>query len=200
MQEIAERVAKAKTGDLESMEYILHCFKPKVTAICRGYFLIGADFDDILQEGMIGLYKAINGYNKDRNDSFNTFASMCIHHQIQNAVKVANSKKNSPLNNYMSISIEGCITSEDEDKPKIMLEASDKCAEQMSLDKENAKLLYNKIKQQLKGEQYNILLMYLSGYSYSEIASKLKISNKNVDNNIQAIKRKLKSVLKGEVV
>ncbi len=198
MQEIAEIVAKAKNGDMESMDYILQYFKPKVTAICRGYFLIGADFDDILQEGMIGLYKAIVGYNNDKNDSFSSFASMCIHHQIQNAVKVANSKKNKPLNDYVSINIEGRVSNNDEDKPKIILEATDKCAEQLSLDKENTNILYNKIREQLKDVQYEVLLMYLSGYSYTEIAKNLKLSNKNVDNNIQAIKRKLRNMLKGE--
>lgn len=200
MQQIAEIVAKAKNGCLESMDYILQFFKPKVTAICREYFLIGADFDDILQEGMIGLYKAIIGYNVDKNDSFNRFASMCIHHQIQNAVKIANSKKNKPLNEYVSISIEGKVSQTEDDTPKIILQATDKCAEQLSLDKENENILYNKIRNQLKDMHYNVLLMYLSGYSYTEIAQKLNITNKNVDNSIQAIKRKLKDLLKGEIV
>ena len=70
MQELNKYLYQAKNGDIESMDYILQYFKPKVIAICREYFLIGADFDDILQEGMIGLYKAIMGYNKDKNDNF----------------------------------------------------------------------------------------------------------------------------------
>lgn len=197
MSQINEIVIKAKLGDFESMEYILQFFKPKVTAICREYFLLGADFDDILQEGMIGLYKAVAGFNIEKNNNFSNFATMCIHHQIQNAVKVANSKKNQPLNDYISISVEGGF-SQNEESPKIILQANDKCAEQLSLDKENEKNLHQKLKQVLTKEQYGILLMYLNGYSYGEIAKSYKITNKKVDNNIQAIKRKLKILLKGE--
>ncbi len=197
MSQINEIVIKAKSGDFESMEYILQSFKPKVTAICREYFLLGADFDDLNQEGMIGLYKAIVGFNENKNDNFSQFATICIHHQIQNAVKVANSKKNQPLNDYISISVEGGFTQED-DGPKIILQAPDKGAEQQSLDDEREKTLHQKLKQVLTFEQYEILLMYLNGYSYTEIATKFNISNKKVDNNIQAIKRKLRTLLEGE--
>lgn len=197
MSQINDVVIKAKNGDFESMEYILQSFKPKVTAICREYFLLGADFDDLNQEGMIGLYKAIVGFNGDKNNNFSSFATMCIHHQIQNAVKVANSKKNQPLNDYISISVEGEFN-KDEDSPKIILQANDKGAEQLSLDKESENSLHQKLKQVLTNDQYGILLMYLNGYSYVEIATKYNISNKKVDNNIQAIKRKLRILLKGE--
>ena len=197
MSQINDIVIKAKNGDFESMENILQSFKPKVTAISREYFLLGADFDDLLQEGMIGLYKAIVGFNQIKNDNFSSFATMCIHHQIQNAVKVANSKKNQPLNNYISISVEGGFV-ENEDEPKIILPAKDKGAEQLSIDRELEQNLHKTLKQVLTKEQYGILLMYLNGYSYSEIASSYEITNKKVDNNIQAIKRKLKILLKGE--
>ena len=90
MSQINKIVIKAKNGDFESMEYILQSFKPKVTAICREYFLLGSDFDDLNQEGMIGLYKAIVGFDENKNNNFNNFATICIHHQIQNAVKIAN--------------------------------------------------------------------------------------------------------------
>lgn len=190
-------VASAKNGDLSSMENILQYFKPKVTAICREYFLIGADFDDILQEGMIGLYKAITSFNGERNDNFASFATMCIHHQIQNAVKVANSKKNQPLNDYVSINVEGGISAT-EDSPKIILQATDVSAEQLSLNRESVNSLYNKVKSALTDFQYRVLLMYLNGYSYSEIAKVLDATNKSIDNNIQSIKRKLRVVLKGE--
>ena len=193
MSQINDVVIKAKNGDFESMEYILQSFKPKVTAICREYFLLGADFDDLNQEGMIGLYKAIVGFNGDKNNNFSSFATMCIHHQIQNAVKVANSKKNQPLNDYISISVEGEFN-KDEDSPKIILQANDKGAEQLSLDKESENSLHQKLKQVLTNDQYGILLMYLNGYSYVEIATKYNISNKKVDNNIQAIKRKLRRI------
>ena len=195
--QINEIVAKAKTGDFESMESILQYFKPKVTAICREYFLLGADFDDLIQEGMIGLYKAIIGFDSNKNDNFAGFATMCIHHQVQNAVKMASSKKNNPLNDYVSISVDGRFSADD-DGPKLMLQANDKGAEQHSIDKESEKGLHKKLKQCLTNEQYGILLMYLNGYSYTEMAQNYNITNKKVDNNIQAIKRKLKILLKGE--
>lgn len=197
MSQINDIVIKAKNGDVGSMESILQYFKPKVTAICREYFLIGADFDDILQEGMIGLYKAITVYNAERNDNFSNFAKMCIHHQIQNAVKVAVSKKNHPLNDYISINIEGGILATEE-SPKIILQATDVSAEQLSLSRESANDLYDKVKSSLTEVQYNILLMYLNGYTYNEIAQCHNITSKNVDNNIQSIKRKLREVLKGK--
>lgn len=199
MQKITDLVLEAKQGNVQSMESILKCFKPKVTAICREYFLLGADFDDILQEGMIGLYKAVNGYDPAKNSNFSRFASMCIHHQIQNAVKMANSKKNYPLNDYVSISVDGQVDSED-DSPKIMLQADDSHTEQNSLNKEGVRNIYEKIKGNLTLEQYKMLLMYLNGFSYSEIATQFGVSNKNVDNQIQAIKRKLRVILKGELL
>ncbi|MFQ6724511.1 MAG: sigma-70 family RNA polymerase sigma factor [Clostridia bacterium] len=197
MSQINEIIIKAKQGNVESMEYILKFFKPKVIAICREYFLLGADFDDLNQEGMIGLYKAINGFDENRSDSFAHFASMCIHRQIQNAVKIANSKKNLPLNDYISISVDGGF-SENGDEPKIILPAKDKGVEQLSIDKETENNLHQNLKQLLTKEQYGILLMYLNGYSYNEIASNYNISSKKVDNNIQSIKRKLRGLLKGD--
>lgn len=197
MSQINELVINAKNGDVESMESILKYFKPKVAAICREYFLLGSDFDDLNQEGMIGLYKAIMGYNEKRNDNFSSFATMCIHHQVQNAIKMANSKKNQPLNDYVSISIEGKFN-KDDDGPKIILQASDKGAEQQSLDKERETILHQNLKKVLTLKQYGILLMYLNGYSYSEISGQHNITNKDVDNNIQSIKRKLRVLLKGE--
>ena len=197
MSQINEIVTKAKNGDFDSMEYILKFFKPKVIAICREYFLLGADFDDLNQEGMIGLYRAIVGFNANKNENFSSFATMCIHHQIQNAVKVANSKKNQPLNDYISISVEGGFV-ENGDEPRIILPAKDKGAEQLTLDKERENSLHQNLKQVLTKEQYGILLMYLNGYSYAEIAERYEMPNKKVDNNIQAIKRKLKILLKGE--
>ncbi len=197
MSQINEVILKAKAGDFESMEYILKVFKPKVTAICREYFLLGADFDDLSQEGMIGLYKAVVGYNADKNENFARFATMCIHHQVQNAVKRASSKKNHPLNDYVSISVEGRFSADD-DGPKIMLEASDKGAEQLTIDKEHAKNLHQKLKQVLTTEQYGILLMYLNGYTYVQMAHKYNVTTKKVDNDIQSIKRKLRALLKGD--
>lgn len=192
--EIVELIEKAKLGDIESMEGILQFFKPKVNAICREYFLIGADFDDILQEGMIGLYKAVQNYDKIKNDNFAKFASMCIHRQIQSAVKIANAKKNMPLNDYFSINTEGAIESDGERSAQIILVTKDRIVEKISLQKEKNSYIINKIKESLSSEQYKILILYLNGYSYGEIAEISNRSVKNVDNTIQIIKKKLKKL------
>ena len=92
-KEISNLIIKAKNHDEEAMEKLLQAFKPKVIAISREYFLIGAEFDDLLQEGMIGLYKAINVYDETKNHSFSAFASLCIHRQLQNAVKMQIERK-----------------------------------------------------------------------------------------------------------
>ena len=185
-------IEKAKNDDSESMELILKSFKPKVNAICREYFLIGSDFDDILQEGMIGLYKAIQNYDKQKNNNFSQFASMCIHRQIQNAVKIANAKKHIPLNDYMSINTEGGVENNG-DSPQIYLVTKDKGAEKISLEKEQNSHIINQIKEQLNEEQFKVLLLYLNGYKYNEIAMIIDVKPKKIDNIIQTIKRKLKN-------
>ena len=192
--EIFELIKKAKLGDIESMESILQFFKPKVNAICREYFLIGSDFDDILQEGMIGLYKAVQNYQKEKNDSFARFATMCIHRQIQSAVKIANAKKNLPLNDYFSINEEGAIESDGERTAQILLVTKDRIVEKISLQKEKNSYIINQIKSLLKPEQYKILILYLNGYTYSEIAEISELSTKKIDNTIQIIKKKLKKL------
>ena len=194
MLEISTILKNAQAGDGESMELILKSFKSKVNAICREYFLIGSDFDDILREGMIGLYKAIQTYDDKKNDNFSRYASLCIHRQIQSAVKVANSKKNLPLNDYYSISNDGEIESDNEKNPSIILVTKDRVAEKISLAKEKNTNILKQIKQILNEQQFKVLIYYLNGYSYNEIASIIDEKSKKIDNIIQQIKRKLKSV------
>lgn len=192
--DISTILKTAKSGDGESMELILKSFKSKVNAICREYFLVGSDFDDILQEGMIGLYKAIQTYDETKNNNFSSFASLCIHHQIQSAIKVANSKKNIPLNEYYSITNEGEIENEDDKSPQIVLVTKDRVVETISLEKEKNSTIIKQIKDILNEQQFRVLTYYLNGYSYNEIATIIDEKTKRVDNIIQQIKRKLKNV------
>ena len=130
-----ELIIKAKNHDEQAMDELLQSFKPKVIAISREYFLLGADFDDLIQEGMIGLYKAINVYDTEKNHNFGAFASLCIHRQLQNAVKIANRKKNSPLNTYVPIKYyDGLGSNEDKTNLVIVDDLSD--IEQNYIDKE----------------------------------------------------------------
>lgn len=192
--ELNKTLIGAKNGNVEDMENILQLFKSKVNAICREYFLIGADFDDILQEGMIGLYKAIQNYNPEKNDNFARFASLCIHRQIQSAVKIANAKKNLPLNEYYSINEDGAIENDKEKSAQIILVTKDRIVEKISLQKEKNSYIINQIKQTLNELQFKILILYLNGYSYNEIATNINSTAKKIDNTIQTIKKKLKKL------
>lgn len=190
---------KAKKHDEEALESLFKFFKPKVTAISREYFLLGAEFDDLLQEGMIGLYKAIAVYDPEKNHSFSAFASLCIHRQLQNAVKNANRKKNGPLNSYLPIKLyDGSTTSDDDNIMKLVIVDDNSNIEQNYIDKEMKAIVISKVRDILTKEQFLILKMFINGDSYSSIAEKTKKTQKQVDNALQAIKRKLRTI-KGEM-
>ena len=198
-QEINHLVKLAKNNDTKATEELLTVFKSKVTAISREYFLIGAEFDDLIQEGMIGLYKAINVYDKTKNHNFSAFASLCIHRQLQNAVKNANRKKNNPLNSYVPIKYYDGTQDTDEDSLTNLVIVDDTSdIEQNYIDKELKAVVISKVKQILSEQQFSILKMFLNGESYVNIAKVFNITTKQVDNMLQAIKKKLKTI-QGEV-
>ena len=192
---ISNLIIKAKNHDEDAMEELLQVFKPKVIAISREYFLIGAEFDDLIQEGMIGLYKAINVYDEAKNHSFSAFASLCIHRQLQNAVKNANRKKNNPLNTYLPIKYYDGSSSSDEDNVlKLVIVDDHSDIEQNYIDKEMNTIMMSKVKEILNEEQFNVLKQFLNGDSYSALAEKNKMTTKQVDNMLQAIKKKLRTL------
>ena len=194
-KEISNLIIKAKNNNEDAIEELLQVFKPKVIAICREYFLVGAEFDDMLQEGMIGLYKAINVYDETKNHSFSAFASLCIHRQLQNAVKNANRKKNSPLNSYLPIKYyDGSSSSEEDNVLKLVIVDDNSDIEQNYIDKELNTIVISKVKDMLSQEQFLVLKLFLNGVSYSEIAKTMGITSKQVDNMLQAIKKKLKTI------
>ena len=197
--EISNLIINAKEHDEEAMEQLMRMFKPKVIAISREYFLVGAEFDDLLQEGMIGLYKAIRVYDETKNHNFSAFASLCIHRQIQNAVKNANRKKNSPLNSYIPIKYyDGSNTSDEDNVLKLVIPDENSDIEQNYIDKEVNTIVLSKVKNILTDEQFCILKMFINGDSYAQIAESTRLTTKKVDNTLQAIKKKLKTI-KGEV-
>lgn len=197
--ELIQEIKRAQAHDDEAMENLLRIFKPKVIAISREYFLIGADFDDLLQEGMIGLYKAINIYDPDKNHNFSAFASLCIHRQLQNAVKNANRKKNAPLNSYVPIKyFDGSNISDDDKVNKLVIVDDDSDIEKNYIDKEMNAIVISKVRNLLSELQFKVLKMFINGESYETMANSLGISKKKVDNLIQAIKKKLRSI-KGEI-
>lgn len=190
-------IKKARAHDEDSMEELLQEFKPKVIAIAREYFLAGADFDDLIQEGMIGLYKAITVYNDEKNHNFGAFASLCIHRQIQNAVKNANRKKNAPLNQYIPINYLGGVKEGQGDNQITRIIRDDNNFEYDIMLKEENDLLLSRVREVLSIEQYELLTLFLNGDTYQAIAIKTGKTSKQVDNMLQAIKKKLRTI-KGE--
>lgn len=195
--EVLTLVEQAQNQDELAMESLLRKFKPKVIAISREYFLIGADEDDLIQEGMIGLYKAIMVYDKTKNHNFSAFASLCIHRQMQNAVKNANRIKNAPLNSYIPINYFGGVGNDADNNFKLVIVDDNSDIEKEYIDKELNAIVISKVKNLLTEQQFNMLKMFLNGLSYSQMADMLDISTKQVDNTLQAIKRKLHTI-KGE--
>ena len=194
-EKISSLIVRAKAQDEDAMEELLQYFKPKVIAVSREYFLIGAEFDDLIQEGMIGLYKAISVYEKSKNHNFSAFASLCIHRQLQNAVKNANRKKNNPLNSYLPIKYyDGSNSSDDDNIMKLVIVDDNSDIEQNYIDKEINTIVISKIKTMLTEEQFLVLKQFLNGDSYTSIAERNNISSKQVDNMLQAIKKKLRTL------
>lgn len=195
--EVNDLILKAQQGDENAMESIVNLFRAKVTAISREYFLVGAGLDDIIQEGMIGLFKAVYVYNPQKNHNFGSFATLCIERQIQTAIKNANRKKNSPLNSYVPIS-QFDDRDDDEEKLKLVLADDGSDIEQNYINKELNVVVMSKVKSLLTDEQFKLLKMFLNGKSYVEMAEAMNVTTKQIDNNLQAIKKILKS-LKGEI-
>ena len=195
MVDILNLIKLAKNHDEQAMDELLGMFKPKVIAISREYFLVGAEFDDLIQEGMIGLYKAIGIYDETKNHNFSAFASLCIHRQLQNAVKNANRKKNNPLNTYLPIKyFDGSSSSDEDNVLKLVIVDGNSNIEQNYIDKEINTIMMSKVKEILTDEQFSILKLFLNGDSYSDIAKRSGITTKQVDNMLQTIKKKLRSI------
>ncbi len=185
--------SKANLGDEKAENEILERYKGLVVKIARSYFILGGEMEDIVQEGMIGLYKAIKGYDKKKNASFKTFATMCIKHQIQSAIKVANAKKNSPLSNSVSLQ-SFSENSDDEDFLPVSLIFQISPDEKV-INKENYQNLLENIKKMLSDKEFQVLKYYLKGYTYKEISNILETSEKSIDNSLSRIKSKLKKLI-----
>ena len=171
---------QARAGNETSLETLIDKYKPIVSGIARGYFLIGGDTDDLIQEGMIGLYKAIQNYKENNKSKFSTYAYHCIKHQVQSAVRSSLSNKNSPLNAYLSISNQGMllIGNENEDEIDeehgIFLASGEPSPEEKFFEQERKLEITNAVKKQLSDFEYKVLKLYLKGYSYLDIAQKLQ--------------------------
>ena len=189
-------VEKAQQGDENAVNELLKKYKNLVNKLSRSYFLIGGDIEDIVQEGMIGLYHAILHFSPDKKVTFKNFAGICIKHQIQNAIKVASSEKNKVLSSALSITDE-VLSEEEEDKIELELPSDLPSPYDTILEKEKIVEMKSLVQKVLSPLERKILSLYLGGYNYSEIAAMANISKKSVDNGLSRIKNKL-AFLKNE--
>jgi len=186
-----EIVEVARTGSVEAQEYLINKYKGFVKAKARSYFLIGADREDIIQEGMIGLYKAIRDFRSDKLTSFKAFAELCITRQIITAIKTATRQKHIPLNSYVSLNRP--IYDEDSDRTLLDIMPSDQVLdpEEVVISAEEIGRMEEQITEILSELEWQVLNCYLDGKSYVEIADELQRHVKSVDNALQRVKRKL---------
>ncbi|ADG81162.1 ECF subfamily RNA polymerase sigma-24 subunit [Thermincola ferriacetica] len=185
----------AKEGDDAALEYLINKYKNFVRAKARSYFLIGADREDIIQEGMIGLYKAIRDFKSDKLSSFRAFAELCITRQIITAIKTATRQKHIPLNSYVSLNKP--IYDEDSDRTLLDVISGSKITdpEELIISREEFDDIEEKMGEILSSLEWKVLMSYLEGKSYQEIAVDLKRHVKSIDNALQRVKRKLERYL-----
>ena len=188
-------VAQAQQGDAVAVEYLLGKYKNFVRSKARSYFLIGADHEDIVQEGMIGLFKAVRDYQPERLSSFRAFAELCITRQIITAIKTATRQKHVPLNSY--ISLNKPIYDEESDRTlmDVIVEGRAQNPEELIIGQEDLVSIRDRVDQVLSGLEQDVLNAYLDGKSYQEIADKLGRHVKSIDNALQRVKRKLEKFL-----
>lgn len=190
-----EIVMEAKAGNSRAQEYIIGKYENFVKAKAKSYFLIGADKEDIYQEGMIGLYKAIRDFKPDKLSSFKAFAELCVTRQIITAIKTATRQKHIPLNTYVSLNKP--IYDEESDRTllDILSEAKVANPEELIISREELKHIQNEIGEVLSDLEMEVLMSYLDGKSYQEIACDLDRHAKSIDNALQRVKRKLEKCL-----
>lgn len=186
-----EYIKRIKSGDNIALNYIMDKYKNFVFAKAKPFFIVGAEKEDIVQEGMIGLYKAIKGYDESKEVTFKVFADLCIRRQIMTAIKAATRQKHIPLNSYLSLN----KAAFDEDGDRTVMDMLDMETVPDPLDTITSRETYQKLEMQmnelLSDFEQKVLTEYLNGCSYSEIAIRLDSHVKAVDNAVQRIKKKV---------
>lgn len=187
----SEIVRRAQQGDKEAEEYLLEKYRKNVLIRARSYYLVGGDHEDLIQEGMIGLLKAIWDFRPDREAQFSTFANLCIERQIQTAISSANRQKHMPLNN--SVSIYAAVSEEDPENTIFDRLAAKKSVEPgvKLIKEEELEQLMIDVKRELSSFEKKVLALYIQGASYYEISRILACGNKSVDNALQRIRKKI---------
>lgn len=195
-QKIEDVVFAAKMGDDAAMEYVLAKYKGLVRMLSRSLFLVDGDEDDLIQEGMIGLYKAVVSYEPDRGAAFETFAGQCINRQLYSAVKKSNRKKNIPLNSYISIDSAEEDVEGSHGEPLMILDkisvGVQQNPEDIVIGKEEAGSMERRLLGCLSDMERQVLSLFLQGMTYQEIAIQLRKQPKAIDNALQRIKMKVR--------
>ena len=192
-------ISLVKSDDKYALDFIIEKYKDLVNMKVGKYFIIGAEKEDIIQEGMIGLFKAIQGFDNTKQNSFKTFANMCIERQLITAIKTSNRQKHMPLNGYLSLN----NAAYDEDEDTTVLEVFDSHQTEDPLDTITKKEYYRRVEEaidkNLSDFEKQVLARFIKGESYVQIAEKLDTPVKSIDNAIQRIRKKaIRNIIEGE--
>ena len=180
-----------KNGNQEIMDYLMVKYKSMVRKKARAMYLLGGENEDLIQEGMIGLFKAVTSYQEEKNTSFSTFAYLCVQRQIYTTITAFNRKKHIPLNTAISLFEQK--NQEEELSLDEILETPEETPEEMMLRKEELNDYYKMLDQNLSKFEKQVMYHYLNGETYTTIAKKLGKSDKSIDNAIQRIRRKIRN-------
>ena len=194
-------VSEIKQGDEYALSYLLEKYKELVNMKVGKYFMVGAEKEDIMQEGMIGLYKAIKNFDTQKENSFKTFANLCIERQLITAIKTSNRQKHMPLNSYLSLNMAAYDNNEDDSVELIDTFNSNTIEDPLEtvMKKEYYEQIHNNIEKSLSKFEKQVLDRFMKGESYNVIAKRLDSPVKSVDNAIQRIRKKaVKNMFKND--
>jgi len=194
-QKDEELVKLVQQGDKRAQEHLLNKYKSLVKTRARTYFLIGADTEDIIQEGMIGLYKAMRDFQKNKNASFRAFAELCINRQMITAIKMATRQKHIPLNSYISLKRPVFEQESEETYMDMLMGGEILNPEALLIGREDKHFMETQIIKMLSDFEKRILLLYLRGKTYYEISCIVEKSEKSIDNALQRVKKKIEKYL-----
>lgn len=189
-----------QSGDQEAVDYLLNKYKDIVRKKAKTLFLIGGEKEDLIQEGMIGLYKAIRDYQMEKDNKFYTFADLCISRQMYSAINASQRKKNLPLNTYISLYTPITGAQEENEEAPALMDTMQHDREQnpevLIIDQENTSLIEDMLQQRLSPLERQVLELYMQDFKYIAIAKQLNKQPKSIDNALQRIKMKLSQILK----
>ena len=190
-------IQRLRSGETAITDYIMDKYKHVVRKKAKAMYLLGGEIDDLIQEGMIGLFKAVRDYDETQETSFYSFAELCISRQIYTAIKLSQRQKHMPLNSYISLYSQGEDNEEDRQTPLIdqLQTLKDNNPEELFLDKEYFSVMEQELKQKLSDLESRVLHLHLMGEDYRSIARLLDKSPKSIDNALQRIKQKTFDIL-----